>query len=213
MVREAQCDALVPVHRRVSTCDDELARTFPWSIYVWVVDVISLFHDFITASLFEPPHDKTNNVAVCPAKTQISLGIHPVWPESSLCVQCLAKDPSFLNADSEDSDQTGRMPRLILVFAGCTATLFGLSWGGSYVNFRTCDCSKISFCYDLKKCNRYINVSPITTEWDMAFYILILCYKHRDIFLWLENNAWNILVILRLNLKAEIRNHVSQWSN
>ena len=28
-------------------------------------------------STFEPPHDKTNNVAVRPAKTQISLGIHP----------------------------------------------------------------------------------------------------------------------------------------
>ena len=27
----------------------------------------------------EPPHDKTNNVVVRPAKTQISLGIHPVW--------------------------------------------------------------------------------------------------------------------------------------
>ena len=25
----------------------------------------------------------------------------------------VAKDPSFLQADSEDSDQTGRMPRLI----------------------------------------------------------------------------------------------------
>ena len=25
----------------------------------------------------------------------------------------VAKDPSFLHADSEDSDQTGRMPRLI----------------------------------------------------------------------------------------------------
>ena len=27
---------------------------------------------------FEPHHDKTNNVAVRPAKTQISLGIRPV---------------------------------------------------------------------------------------------------------------------------------------
>ena len=26
----------------------------------------------------EPPHDKTNNVAVRPAKTQVSLGIRPV---------------------------------------------------------------------------------------------------------------------------------------
>ena len=29
--------------------------------------------------------------------------------ESSLCAQWVAKDPSFLHADSEDSDQTGRM--------------------------------------------------------------------------------------------------------
>ena len=42
------------------------------------------------------------------AKTQIRLGIRPVWLESSLCVQwvLLAKDPRFLHADSEDSDQT-----------------------------------------------------------------------------------------------------------
>ena len=53
---------------------------------------------------------------VCPAKTQLSLGIHPVWSESSLCTQWVAKDPSFLHADSEDSDQTGRMPGLIWVF-------------------------------------------------------------------------------------------------
>ena len=32
----------------------------------------------------EPPHDKTNNVVLRPAKTQISLGIRPVWSESSL---------------------------------------------------------------------------------------------------------------------------------
>ena len=51
---------------------------------------------------FEPPHDKTNKVTVCLAKTQISLGIRPVWSEFSLCAQWVAKDPSFLHADSED---------------------------------------------------------------------------------------------------------------
>ena len=51
---------------------------------------------------------------------QISLGFRPVCSESSLCAQWVAKDPSFLHADSEDSDQTGRMPRLIWVFAGRT---------------------------------------------------------------------------------------------
>ena len=30
-------------------------------------------------TLYEPPHDKTNKVTVRPAKTQISLGIRPVW--------------------------------------------------------------------------------------------------------------------------------------
>ena len=28
---------------------------------------------------YEPPRDKTNNVAVRPVKTQISLGSRPVW--------------------------------------------------------------------------------------------------------------------------------------
>ena len=37
-----------------------------------------------------------------PAKTQISLGSRPVWSESSLCAQWVAKDPMFLHADSED---------------------------------------------------------------------------------------------------------------
>ena len=67
-----------------------------------------------------------------PAKTQISLGICSVWSESSLCTQWVAKDPSFLHADSEDSDQTGWMPRLIWVFAGHTITLLVLSCRGSY---------------------------------------------------------------------------------
>ena len=35
-------------------------------------------------NMTEPWHDKTNKVNVRPAKTQISLGIRPVWSESSL---------------------------------------------------------------------------------------------------------------------------------
>ena len=62
---------------------------------------------------------------VSPAKTQTSLGIRPVWSEPSLCAQWVAKDPSFLHADSEDPDQTGPMPRLIWVFAGHTCHFVG----------------------------------------------------------------------------------------
>ena len=39
---------------------------------------------------------------VRPAKTQINLGIRPVWSESSLCAQWVATNPSFLYADSKD---------------------------------------------------------------------------------------------------------------
>ena len=74
---------------------------------------------------------QNQKMTVHPAKTQISMGIHRVWSESSLCAQWVAKDPRFLLADSEASDQTGRMPRLIWVFAGHSLILFFFSWGGS----------------------------------------------------------------------------------
>ena len=95
---------------------------------VWCILVAHVQND----TLFEPRHDKTNKMSVHPAKTQISLGIRPVWSESSLCAQWVAKDPRFIHADSEDSDQTGRMPRLIWVFAERTATLLVLSCRGSF---------------------------------------------------------------------------------
>ena len=64
----------------------------------------------VNKQITEPPRDKTNKVSVRPAKTQISLGIRPVWSESSLGAQWVAKDPSFLHEDSKDSDQTGSKP-------------------------------------------------------------------------------------------------------
>ena len=57
---------------------------------------------------------KSTKWHVCPAKTQISLGIHPVWSESLLCTQWVAKDPSFFHADSEcpgwSESSVGHMP-------------------------------------------------------------------------------------------------------
>ena len=88
-------------------------------------------------SKFEPRHDKINKMSVRPAMTQISMGIRPVWSESSLCAQWVAKDPRFLHADSEDSDQTGPIPRLIWVFAGRTITFFVLSCRGSLTEYKS----------------------------------------------------------------------------
>ena len=58
-------------------------------------------------------------MSVPTSKIQISLGIAQS-DLSSLCAYRVAKDPGFLHADSEDSDQTGRMPRLIRILAGRT---------------------------------------------------------------------------------------------
>ena len=68
---------------------------------------------------------------VRPAKTQISLGIRPVWSESSLSTWRKLGSLATHWAHSEDSDQTGRMPRLIRVFAVRTLILLALSCRGS----------------------------------------------------------------------------------
>ena len=76
---------------------------------------------------------KTNTMACAPSKDSDQ----PVHPPSLTRIfavpQWVAKDPSFLHADSEDSDQTGWMPRLIWVFAERTVILLVLSCGGSNI--------------------------------------------------------------------------------
>ena len=67
-------------------------------------------------------HYTTNNVAVHPAKTQISLCIPPGWSES-----WQSAFRAIHWADSEDSDQTVQMPKLIWVFAGRLLILLVLS--------------------------------------------------------------------------------------
>ena len=80
-------------------------------------------------------HDKINKMSVRPSR------LRPAWAsaqsdqESLLCTQWVAKDPKFLHADSKDSDQTGRMPRLM-----------SLRWAHSHVVGLSC---RSSLEYDL----------------------------------------------------------------
>ena len=83
------------------------------------------------------------------SETQISLGISPVWSVFTVRMYKLWVLSYPLSAQrrlwsvwadaqadlshSEDSDQSGRMPRLIWVFAGCTLTLLVLSCRSSDV--------------------------------------------------------------------------------
>ena len=67
---------------------------------------------------------------VRPVKTQISLGIRPVWSESSLSTWRKLGSLATHCAHKKDSDQTGRMPRLIWVFTGrtCYFVFFVMCW-------------------------------------------------------------------------------------
>ena len=76
-------------------------------------------------------HDKTNKVSVCPAKTQISLGIRPVWSESSLSAWRNLGPSATHWAHSVDSDQTGWMPRLWSDWADAQADL-SLRWAHTH---------------------------------------------------------------------------------
>ena len=56
---------------------------------------------------------------VRPAKSQISLGIHPVWSVFAVCSKA-SQGPQGFFMRTAKTDQTGRMPRLIWVFTGRT---------------------------------------------------------------------------------------------
>ena len=61
----------------------EIAKLF---LETFIFDVIRISVWQGTTKLTnEPRHDKPNKMSVRPAKTQISLGIRPVWSESLLC--------------------------------------------------------------------------------------------------------------------------------
>ena len=80
-------------------------------------------------------HDMTKPTKwVCAQRRLRSAWASAQFDQSSLCAQWVAEGPRFLHADSEDSDQTGWMPRLIWVFAGRTLILLVLSCRGSYVS-------------------------------------------------------------------------------
>ena len=81
-------------------------------------------------------------MSVRPAKTQIILGICPVWSKSSLFAWRKVGSLATHLAHSEDSDQTGLMPRLIWVFAGRTITLLVLSCRGLYIKWPLCHCEE-----------------------------------------------------------------------
>ena len=86
----------------------------------------------------EPPHAKTNKMTVRPAKTHISLGIRPVWSESSLSAWRKFGSLATHWTHTEDSEQTWRNisvnNRIDMRFLGWT---FKLTWIKQNLPFST----------------------------------------------------------------------------
>ena len=116
---------------------------------------------------------KTTKWSVCPAKTQISLGIRPVWSESSLSAWRNTGSLATHWAHSEDSDQTGRMPRLIWVFAGRTNHFVGFVMRRLIYYFASRFC-----CNDINR-NRLKEPGKIC----LKYLFLITSQKPKNIFL------------------------------
>ena len=106
------------------------------------------------------PMIKPTQWHVRPAKTQISLGIRPVWSESSLSAWRKLGSLAIHWAYSENSDQTGRIPRLIWVFAEHTCHFVG------FVTRRlNCSCSILEMEFIKGKFNLWkLSVIMITTS-------------------------------------------------
>ena len=64
---------------------------------------------------------------------------------------CIKKYSILLNADSQDPDPTGRMPRLIWVFAGCTEHLVGFVIRRLIYRTNWYNLTKFWICIDIDK--------------------------------------------------------------
>ena len=110
---------------------DKTLRMRRLIVLCWVAGrTCSLVGNAVPQFKYEPAHDTPTKWHVRPAKTQINLGIRPVWSESSLAVRRKFGSLATHWTHSEDSDQTGRMSRLIWVFAlrSCHFVGFVMRW-------------------------------------------------------------------------------------
>ena len=80
-------------------------------------------------------HDKTNKITVCPAKTQISLGLCPVWSEFSLSAWRNHGSLAPIERTVKTLIRLGGCPGWSESSLGAQIILSVLSWGGSYKKY------------------------------------------------------------------------------
>ena len=147
------------------------------------------------------PRTKPTKRPVLPAKTQISLGIHPVWSDFTFALW-LAKDPNYLQADSEYSDQ---IPKLIRVSLGAQVILLVLLWSSLIsvdLDQNSSDLS-VQKIYIITKCSRG-TVNNIWTA-PICFYCVCISF-HLKKLVFYSLTGYKENIILPLNI-LEILNH------
>ena len=119
----------------------------------------------IVYRILEPPHDKTNNVAVRPAK--ISLGIRPVWSAASLSAWRNLRSLATNWAQSEDSDQP---LQTLIRLGGCPG------WSESSLGAQ----SLCWFCHVAAhlRLRNVIYIPPLCFEVDSLQLVLLLSEKN-----------------------------------
>ena len=84
---------------------------------------------------------------------------------------------SYLLSTSKDSDQTGRMPRLIWVFAGRTVILLVLSWGTSCCLRNLVQLHEKYFYYTAAAILHWLIAIVMSFWWKRTFcWLNIACY-------------------------------------
>ena len=114
------------------------------------------------------------------AKTQISLGIYPVWSETLLSAWRKLGVFATSWVHSKYSDQTGRIPRPIWVFAGrtCHSVGFVMRWLGKFTICSTETMSCVRIMIRLCPLSTYVVhnlVFPLTGDvsiWQYHFNVL-----------------------------------------
>ena len=131
------------------------------------------------STVFEPRHDKTNKVSVRPAKTQISLGI---------CTR-------FLDADSEDSDQTGHtLILLVLSCGGSFAILLAPFWHTPrYLHHIV---QILEYCFVIFTVWKAPTQIPRSRLWDypVLYIVIIMSSSQRTISKWLPEASFQLLL-------------------
>ena len=183
---------------------------------------------FVTSLSAAARQNQQNDVR--PAKTQISLGIRPVWSESSLSAwrSLTCRSLAILRAHSDDwsdwadTDQTGRMPKLIRVFIRCTSfcwfcraaapILILILWLDTGWTQFDC-CFHIGICA-LKGC-----LSPIWTleRYNVLLRLFVLLGVVSSTITWVDSHAnpvSNSSLLVKQNAlkQVTILNNWAKWS-